>query len=199
MPQRTVEHLLADVNFALERGMTARDLVPMLKHLLRCAPVGSEAGRFARLELGRQLLTSDPFRAATLARSVAREQADNDDAFGLLGLALTLLGHFRAAAAAQRRACKIAPAHPGHAHNLGHLLDAALGCPAQAIPWLERAFRAAPDVPGIASSYAHALVGVGRIEDARTMLREHARLDAKSADTTVSAWLLLPAGAQETG
>jgi Flp pilus assembly protein TadD len=198
MLQRTVEHLLADVNFALERGMTAHDLVPMLEHLLRCAPVASEIHRFARLELGRQLLESDPFRTATLARSVAHERGDNDEAFGLLGLALTLLGHFRAAASAHRRALRIAPSHPGHAHNLGHLLDAALGCPSRAIPWLERAFRGAPDVPGIASSYAHALVGVGRIDDARTMLRKYARLDAKSADTMVSKWLLLPTTARET-
>jgi Flp pilus assembly protein TadD len=198
MTKRTVEHLLADVNFALEREMSARDLVPMLKDLLRCAPVGSDISRFARLELARQLLETQPFRAASLARSVTQEQRD-DEAFGLLGLALTLLGCFRAAATAHRRACLIAPEHPGHAHNLGHLLDAAFGRPMQAVPWLERAFKSAPDVPQIASSYAHALVGVGRVDEARAMLQEHARLDAELAAMTVQQWLSPPACTRETG
>lgn len=198
MATRTVDHLLADVNFALERRLGARDLVPMLKHLLRIAPAGSETSRFARLELARQLLESDPFRAASLARSVLREQ-ELDDAYGLLGLALTLLGCFRAAAAAHRRACQLDPSHAGHAHNLGHLLDAAFGCPRRALPWLERAFRAAPDVPGIASSYAHALVGVGRLAEARAMLKKHGRLDEESANSTVEEWLTPPAATRETG
>lgn len=198
MKTRTVEHLLADVNFALERGLGARDLVPMLKNLLRCAPHGSDASRFARLQLGRQLLRTDPFRSATLARSVTRE-IDDDEAWGLLGVALTLLGHYRSAVAAQRRACRLAPAHPGHAHNLGHLLDAALGRPRQALPSLERAFLAAPDVPGIASSYAHVLVGVGRIDDARRILQQHARLDAASAEDTLQQWLSPPNLTRETG
>jgi Flp pilus assembly protein TadD len=194
MPQRSVECLMADVNFAIERGLGARDLIPMLRQLLRSAPVGSVISRYARLHLGRLLLESEPFRAAALARSVALErlQAHEDDAgeaFGLLGLALTLLGHFRAATAAQRRACQLAPGHPGHAHNLGHLLDAGLGRPAEALFWLERAFRYAPDVPGIASSYAHALVGVGRVEQARTILRTHGRLAPELADAQVSQWL----------
>jgi tetratricopeptide (TPR) repeat protein len=189
MAQRTVDHLLADVQFALDHGMTARDLVPMLSHLWRSAPVGSEISRFARLQLGRQLLETDPFRAASLARSVVREHE----------CALSLLGCFRAAAKAHKRACLLAPAHPAHAHNLGHLLDAGFGRPKQAIPWLKRAFVSAPDVPGIASSYAHALVGVGRIEEARTLLRKHGRLDPEGVDATVQRWLLPPASVKETG
>lgn len=198
MATRTVEHLLADVNFALERGLGARDLVPMLKHLLRIAPNGSDASRFARLQLSRQLLTTNPFQSAALAKSVIRELPD-DEAYGLLGLAFTVLGHFRAAAAAQRRACQLAPTHPGHAHNLGHLLDAAFDRPRQGLPWLERAFLQAPDVPGIASSYAHALVGVGRLDEARVMLLKHAGLDARSADSTLKEWLVPPSTTLETG
>jgi Flp pilus assembly protein TadD len=198
MATRTVERLLADVNFALERGLGARDLIPMLKHLLRSAPKGSDVSRFARLQLSRQLLSTEPFRAAALARSVARE-ADDDEPWGLLGLALTLLGHYRAAAAAQRRACRLAPTHPGHAHNLGHLLDAAFGRPREALPWLERAFRYAPDVAGIASSYAHALVGVGHVEEARRILQKHAHLDKEDADDTLKQWLTPPDLACDAG
>jgi len=198
MAQRTVEQLLADVRFALDRGLGARDLVPMLSHLVTCAPQGSDTSRFARLELGRQLLSTNPFRTATLARSVVNERED-DQAWGLLGLALTLLGHYRSAVAAQRHACQLDPAHPGHAHNLGHLLDVALGCPKQALPWLERAFLGASDVPGIASSYAHVLVGLGRLDDARRMLVNHALLDAASAEDILNRWLAPPNLAREVG
>lgn len=191
MATRTVEHLLADVSFALERGLGARDLVPMLSRLVRCAPVGSDASRFARVHLARQLVESEPFRAAALARSVVRE-TDDDEAYGLLGLALTVLGHYRAAAKAHRRACHLHPSHPGHAHNLGHLLDVALGAPRRGLPWLERAFRAAPDVPEIASSYAHALVRTGNTEHAKTILREHAELEQREVDRTLSQWLSPP-------
>src|SRR5512145_1484974 len=154
MANRTVECLLADVQFALARNLPVRDLVPMLTDLLRCAPSDSDVSRFARLQLAKQLLEANPFRAAALARSVIREQED-DDALGVLGVALTLLGFYRAAATAHRRACALAPDHPGHAHNLGHLLDVALGRPREAIPWLSTAARLAPDVPDIASSLAH--------------------------------------------
>lgn len=191
MATRTVERLLVDVNFALERGLGPRDLVPMLNRLMRCAPAGSEVSRFARLQLGRQLVESQPFKAATLARSIISETED-DEAYGLLGLAMTVLGHYRSAAKAYRRAFCLQPSHPGHAHNLGHLLDAAFGDPHRGMPWLEQAFRGAPDVPQIASSYAHALVRVGRIERARNILLEHAGLSANDADTTIDGWLSAP-------
>lgn len=198
MASRTVEHLFADVSFALERGLGARDLVPMLNRLVRCAPVGSDVSRFARLHLARQLVESEPFKAAALARSVVRETED-DEAYGLLGLALTVLGHYRAAAKAQRRACHLHPSHPGHAHNLGHLLDVALGAPRRGLHWLERAFRAAPDVPEIASSYAHALVRTGDTARAKSILRDHAELEPGEVERTVNQWLSPPGAGKSIG
>jgi Flp pilus assembly protein TadD len=188
MPQRTVERLLADVHFALEKGLGTRDLIPMLTSLMQSAPVGSEVSRFARLQLGRQLLQTDPFRAASLARAVNAERED-DEALGLLGLALTLLGHFRAAAKAYRRACQLAPNHPGHPHNLGHLMDVALNRPENAVSWLKRSRHLAPDVPEIASSLAHALLRVGKVAEARHILVTGGALDAQTAEQTVNAWL----------
>lgn len=198
MATRTAEQLLADVTFALERDLGARDLVPMLEQLVSRAAAGSDVSRFARLQLGRQLLEKNPFRAAALARSVLLEE-EGDEAFGLLGLALTLLGHFRAAATAHRRACRLRPGHPGHAHNLGHLLDVGFAAPRRALPWLERAFRDASDVPEIASSYAHALLGVGRVDAARRVLVEHALLTPSEAEATVSRWLSPPSTANSAG
>ncbi|MGC4065814.1 MAG: tetratricopeptide repeat protein [Polyangiaceae bacterium] len=188
MPGRSVEHLMSDVAFALEQGLSARDLVPMLRQLAEKAPKGSETSRFARICLGRQLLSVQPFQAAVLSRALTREDPLDDEAWGLYGLSLTVLGHYATAKKALERACSLAPEHPGHAHNLGHLLDAALERPLCAIPLLRRALDAAPEVPSIASSYAHALWRVGRTASALEALRQHAGMDASTAQATLEQW-----------
>jgi Flp pilus assembly protein TadD len=188
MPGRSVEHLMSDVAFALEQGLSARDLVPMLRQLAEKAPKGSETCRFARICLARQLLSVQPFQAAALTRVLTREDPLDDEAWGLYGLSLTVLGHYATAKKALERACLLAPEHPGHAHNLGHLLDAALGRPLCALPLLRRAVDAAPEVPSIASSYAHALWHVGRIAAAMEALCRHAGMDTLTAEATLEQW-----------
>jgi predicted Zn-dependent protease len=185
---RTVEHLMTDVAFALEHGLDARDLVPMLQTLANRAEPGSEASRFARLHLARHMLRSSPFRAARLSYSVTVEEPQNDEAWGLYGLSLTVLGHFRAAKRALFQATTLAPRHPGHAHNLGHLLDVGFNRPKSALPWLERAFNLAKDVPSIACSYAHALCRTGRGKNAFDVLRRYGSMDAESASMTLEQW-----------
>lgn len=192
MARRTVEHLMTDVAFALEQGLGARDLVPMLKRLVRKAPLGSEESRFARLCLARHLLESQPFVAARLSHAVTIEEPLNDEAWGLYGLTLTILGHFRAAKKALLRACSLAPEHPGHAHNLGHLLDIGFERPEAALPWLRRAFTEAQEVPSIACSYAHALYRAGRVTAALDVLCSHGAMDTTTATATLEQWNELP-------
>jgi tetratricopeptide (TPR) repeat protein len=188
MADRSVERLLSDVTFALEQGLSARDLVPMLRNLAKKAEPGSDISRFARLCLSQQLLASDPFRSASMCRALTQEDAADDEAFGLYGLSLMILGHYRLARKALERACELAPEHPGHAHNLGHLLDAGLNRPLSAIPWLKRAFDAASEVPEIASSYAHALFGAGRKQQAHDLLKSHANMDEPTISVTLTQW-----------
>src|SRR5690606_18047263 len=135
MPKRsaeTVERLLSDVEWALEKGLGARDLVPMLERLLRRAASGSDAWVFASRQLAEQVVQRDPWRAAGLARRVLAS-CDDDRSWAVLALALTLMGHYRAAARAYRRALALAPDCPNHLHNLGHLLDVALDRPRSAL------------------------------------------------------------------
>jgi tetratricopeptide (TPR) repeat protein len=192
MAGRTVENLIADVAFALEQGLGARDLVPMLQQLVERAPPGSDVSRFARLKLAQQLLAEAPFRAAALSRCLAQEDDTDDEAWGLYGLSLTILGHYQAAKVALMRACALAPEHPQHAHNLGHLLDAGFQRPRAALPWLKRAFAAAREVPSIASSYAHALSRSGEAAQAIELLCSHGRMDRESARRTVEEWRCPP-------
>lgn len=141
----------------------------MLERLRRHAEPGSSSWAFATMELAGVLVERSPWRAAALARSVLATE-ESERGFALLGLALAKLGHFAAGATAYGRALTLAPGCTAYLHNLGHLLDAGLDRPKDALPHLERAYRDRPYDAEIAASYAHALVRLGRREDARVAL-----------------------------
>ena len=164
-----IERLQSDVEWALENGLGPRDLVPMLERLRQHAPRGSAAACFAGTELSEVLLTTEPWRSAVLAREVLRHE-DTDRAWAVLGLGLAMLGHYRSAKRAFAKALALSPQCSSYAHNLGHLLDAALDRPEEALRWLSKAHHARPGDEEIAASYAHALVRVGRSEEGRRVL-----------------------------
>lgn len=182
------EQLLHDVGWAMEHGLPARELIPMLKKLVAHAPEGSHASLFGMRELAKLMLPRDAWQAARLARSVLRH-GDDYEAWSVLGVALSVLGHYRAAAHAHRAALAIEPGCPIAAHNLGHMLDAGLDQPARAIHHLLRAHRARPHDEEIAGSYAHALARVGRREEAVAVLGPHLPGGAREADSRIDVWL----------
>jgi tetratricopeptide (TPR) repeat protein len=182
-----VAKLESDVVWALERGLGPRDLVPMLERLRRHAPPGSGAACFACIELAEQLLPTRPWRSAVLAREVLKYVV-TDRAWAVQGLALAMLGHYASAKAAFARALHLAPNCASYAHNLGHLIDVGLGRPRDALVWLERAHRLGTRDPEIASSYAHALLRVGRVDSARRILLEAEALTPEEVDETLQRW-----------
>ena len=188
MRQRSVECLLGDIAFALERRMGPSELVPMLERLLVVAPPGSEAHRFGCLQLAELLLHSQPFRATSIARGVALSSA-SDRAWGIVGLGLTLLGHYRAAVKAYRKALMSAPSHVGHLHNLGHVLDLGLNRFLEARQYLEMAHKREPQVREIASSLAHAIARAGQVNRAIDLLCDSVGMTESVANTTVETWL----------
>lgn len=182
-----VERLESDVVWALERGLGPRDLVPMLERLRRHAPRGSESACFAGIELAEQLLETRPWRSAILAREVLMF-VETDRAWAVQGLALALLGHYASAKASFARALHLSPNCASYAHNVGHLLDVGLNRPRDAIAWLERAHQLESRNPEVASSYAHALVRVGKTERARQILRGAVGAAAEDVDATLERW-----------
>lgn len=185
-PAVDIERLQNDVEWALERGLGAKDLVPMLERLLRHAAPGSSAALFAATELSEVLLHTAPWRSAIFAKSVIRE-AESDRAWAILGLSLSLLGHYGAAKRAFAKALCLAPGCASYAHNLGHLLDVALDRPREALKWLERAHRARPHDEEIAASFAHALVRAGQHAKARRVL-EAALGGGPEGDELLERW-----------
>jgi tetratricopeptide (TPR) repeat protein len=178
--------MLTDVEWAMSKQFAARDLVPMLENLVRAAPAASEAAYFAKLRLSELIVGDAPFRAARLARDVLTS-GESDRAWGVLGLAHSLLGHYRSAARAYRCALALAPDCAVYEHNLGHVLDVALNRPRDAIAHLERALRGMPEEREIASSLAHALLRSGQPEKARELLLRAVGGPAE-ADEILKVW-----------
>lgn len=159
----------------------------MLERLAESAPRGGVHYIYAKRLLAESLVRQHPFRAARLAREVLEFQ-DDDRAHAVLGLSHMLLGNFRLAERAYRAALRLAPHSPWYAHNLGHLLDVALGKTTEAVRLLAQARKALPLEPEIASSYAHALLRAGEPERARQELLAAVDSDEARATQILTRW-----------
>jgi Flp pilus assembly protein TadD len=168
-----VRKLRASVDWAMRQGLEPDQLLPMLQQLASAADDGGEDFCFAHRRIAELGLEAQPWLAAVSVRRVLAARPQDDACWALLGLAYTMMGHYRAAVGAYRRARTIAPSNPWYAHNLGHLLDIALGRPAEAVPHLASALRGQPREVEMAASYAHALGRVGRAEEARRLFKRY--------------------------
>jgi tetratricopeptide (TPR) repeat protein len=185
--QGVLERLIVDLNWARANSLPPRELVPLLRRVVAVAPAGSKERRTARRELAELIVVKDPWLSARLAMDVLREEVD-ERAFGVLGLAHTLLGNYRSAVRAYRRALELAPGAPEYEHNLGHLLDVALGRPLSALPHLRRAEAALPGESEIQSSLAHALLRLGRRSEATAWLTRVFDGDEQRVHATLASW-----------
>jgi len=187
MPRRAVERLVSDVSWAISRGLPKRDLVAMLKRLIAEAPAGSAEQDFAKLELSELSVGDEPFRAARLALDVLKGGPE-PRAYGVLGIAHSMLGNFRAARRAYEQAVALEPDHPAYRHNLGHLLDVAFQRPRDALRHIAVARRARPDEPAIVTSEAHALASSGQAARAIDLLVQVLRWTDEDARARVAEW-----------
>ena len=179
--QPEAERLRQDVEWALRRALDPTDVLPMLHRLARTAKEGTEESVFAHRNLSELLVERDPWRAALHARKVLAHRAEDDRGWALLGLCQTLLGNFRFAVTAYRNALTRAPSNPWYAHNLGHLLDVALGKAKDAIPWLRSAYGSAQGNAEIATSFAHALARGGDLDEAKDVLARSIKANTNGA------------------
>lgn len=163
----------------------------MLEKLVLHAEPGSDAALIGMRELAKLLVAVEPWRAAQLARAVLAE-VDDAEARRTLGVALSMLGHHRAAVRAYRQALALTPRCPISAHNLGHLLDVALGRPEQGLPYLEIALSTAPDDPELVASYAHALCRLGRTAEALSRLTAALPGGQAEAEELMASWPCTP-------
>ena len=144
----------------------------LLTQLIERAEDGSRESCFAHRHLAELRLEDSPWSAALHLRRVIGADPDDDVAHALMGLCQALQGNYRMAVSSFRRAVALAPSNPWYNHNLGHLLDVALGCPDEAIHYLRKANRAQPDQEEVGASLAHCLGRIGRCDEGITLTRE---------------------------
>jgi len=181
--------LRQDAEWALRSALDPGDVLPLLHRLARTAAPASEEATYAHRQLAELLVERHPWRAALHARKVLAWSPDDDRAWAVLGLCQTLLGHYRYAATAYQRALNAAPKNPWYAHNLGHLVDVALGRPADALTWLRAAYDGAPTNREITASFAHALARAGRIDEARDVLSRSMKRGVSREHAALWAWI----------
>lgn len=154
---------------ALASGRRGGDVLTVLETMTREAPDGSAHALFAHRHLAELQLSGSPWRAALHLRRLVQAGAADDSAFALMGLSQALLGNYRMAVAAYRKAVKLAPRNPWYHHNLGHLLDVGLSDSTAALDHLRIAQRIQPDEDEIAASLAHCLARLGQLKEAQSM------------------------------
>jgi tetratricopeptide (TPR) repeat protein len=187
--QPEAERLRRDVEWALRRALDPGDVLPMLHRLARTAKDGSDESVFAHRNLAELLVERHPWRASLHARRVLQHRPEDDRGWAMLGLCQTLLGNYRFAVKAYHQAIARSPRNPWYAHNLGHLLDVALGRAGEAIGWLKSAYTSATWNAEIAASYAHALARAGQVEEAKRVVARAMKKGQSREHTALMRWL----------
>jgi tetratricopeptide (TPR) repeat protein len=188
-PRDQAQELRRQIEWTLARAVDPGDVLPLLHRLARVADDGSDESVFANMHLAELLVERDPWRSALYARRVLAYRPLDDRVWATLALCQTLLGNYKFAVSAYHQALASAPKNPWYSHNLGHLLDVALGRAQDALPWLERAYRGAGHSGELAASYAHALARAGQLTEARNVLARAMRRTASREHSALLKWL----------
>jgi tetratricopeptide (TPR) repeat protein len=189
METAEMESLRLEIERSLRGSFDPADVLPRLAKLARLAPAASDHAVFANHKLAELIAERDPWRAALYVRRALAYRRHDDRCWAVLAFCQTLLGNFRCARSAYERAIACSPGNPWYAHNLGHLLDVALGLPQEALGWLEAAHAAKRDNGEIVTSYVHALARAGKTELAREVLESaKGRFDPRELDA-LGRWL----------
>jgi Flp pilus assembly protein TadD len=167
---------------ALASGRRGGDVLTVLETMTREAPDGSAHALFAHRHLAELQLSGSPWRAALHLRRLVQAGAADDSAHALMGLSQALLGNYRMAVSAYRRAIKLAPRNPWYHHNLGHLLDVGLSDSVAALDHLRMAHRIQPEEDEIAASLAHCLARLGQLKEAQQMAQRAVRRSPRNRE-----------------
>jgi tetratricopeptide (TPR) repeat protein len=193
-----VEGLRLEAEGLLQRARPRSELLPVLERLVAVAPEGSEHALFGHRHIAELLVEEHPWRALLHLRRVARVKADDDVVQALMGLCHALLGNYRMAVGHYRRALRVSPRNPWYHHNVGHLLDVAIGEPARALPHLRSAHEYEPLEDEITASFAHCLARVGQLAEAHSLASDAVHAAPRNRDhRALLAWIAqgAPAGA----
>ena len=169
------EEFLRDERHGLE-------LTGVLEKIVAMAIEGTEDSLFAHRHLAEICIERNPWDAALHLRKVLAFRSDDDIVQALMGLCHALLGNYRAAVSAYRKALIISPRNPWYHHNLGHLLDVALNEQKSALVHLRTAHEIEPLEDEITASLAHCLARLSLLEEARALASESLDASPRNVD-----------------
>ena len=170
------------VERALANGARGSDVLRDLESIIREAEEGDRDALFAHRQLAELRLEESPWRAALHLRKLIAAAAADDGVHALMGLCQAMLGNFKVAIAAYRKALELSPRNPWYHHNLGHLLDVGGGNARGAIKHLRFAYELEPAEDEIAASLAHCLARLGELDEARALAETAVRSAPENVD-----------------
>jgi len=170
------------VERALANGARGSDVVRDLEAIVRDAEEGDRDALFAHRQLAELRLEESPWRAALHLRKLIGAAAADDGVHALMGLCQAMLGNFKMAISAYRRAVELSPRNPWYHHNLGHLLDVGGGNARAAIKYLRFAYELEPAEDEIGASLAHCLARLGELDEARALAEAAVRSAPENVD-----------------
>ena len=170
------------VERALASGARGSDVLRDLEAIVREAEEGDRDALFAHRQLAELRLEESPWRAALHLRKLISASAADDGVHALMGLCQAMLGNFKMAIAAYRRAVELSPRNPWYHHNLGHLLDVGGGNARAAIKHLRFAYELEPAEDEIGASLAHCLARLGELDEARILAEASVRSAPENLD-----------------
>lgn len=166
------------------------DLEMLLDKLASLAPRESNDALFAHRHLAELRIERHPWRAAMHIRHALHVAPDDDLLHGLSGLCHALLDNYRCAASSYKRALSLAPRNPWYHHNLGHLLDVAMGDAKGALPHLRAAHVLEPLEDEITASLAHCLATLGELDEASALASDALAASPHNGDhKALLAWI----------
>ncbi len=154
------------IEMALDRSSKVTELELLLDRMIGLAAPGSPHALYAHRHMAELRLRNNPWRAALHLKQVLEARPNDDVLHAMMGLCQALLGNYRAAVNSYRRALRTAPDIPWYHHNLGHLLDVALGDSSTAEKHLRQAHELEPEHDEISASLAHCLAQLGHLDEA---------------------------------
>jgi tetratricopeptide (TPR) repeat protein len=167
-----LDRLRTRIKEALARERPRGEIIPLLSALLEAAGEQRDVYVFAHRHLAELSLQEQPWQAALHLRRVIRAGAADDTVHALMGLCQALLGNFESAVHHYERALGLEPSNAWYHHNLGHLLDVALGRPDAALLHLRWAHESHPVEDEVTASLAHCLARMGQLAEAEDLARE---------------------------
>jgi len=132
-------------------------------------------------DLYNKLMTKGNAAEMTMVKKIIAQTPKANDISGAAILAM-MQGHAQAAMALSMKAVQLDPANPNYQNNMASLLTQ-YGYPEQAVPVLQKLRNDFPENSTVMNNLAHAWLGLGEIDSAKSIIKKAAGLNPYHPET----------------